>query len=216
VSPTPGVLGDPREARRVGGERWNSNLHAFEILLRAVPDGVHRGLDVGCGEGETARRLRNRVQSVIGLDPDAASIDEAVSRGDDIEYRLGALEGSNLPEASFDVVSAVAMLHHTDHKEGLNHLARLVRPGGLLLVVGLARSRSLSDFLRDTRDAVALRRHSLVKGVWHTPSPKIWTFPLTYAQARAASLEVLPDAGYGRVPYFRYGLTWHAPIADHR
>jgi hypothetical protein len=107
------------------------------------------------------------------------------------------------------------MLHHTEHHEGLRRLARLVRPGGLLLVVGLARPCSPRDFLRDARDAVALRRHSLVKGVWVTPSPKILTFPLTYSEARAASLEVLPEAEFRRVPYFRYGLTWQAPDTEH-
>jgi len=61
----------------VGGDRWNSNLHGFERLLGSVPYDAARGLDVGCGEGETARRLRRRVPEVIGLDVDAASIEAA-------------------------------------------------------------------------------------------------------------------------------------------
>lgn len=180
------------------------------MLLRAVIVGAQRGLDVGCGEGETARRLRKRVGSVIGLDPDTASIDQARSHDDDIEYVVGGLDQAG-PEASFDVVSAVGMLHHVDQQTGLTQLARLVRPGGTLLVVGLARSRSLRDLGRDARDTVALRRHTLTKGVWETPAPKIWPPPLTYAETRAAALQALPDARYERIPYFRYGLTWHAP-----
>lgn len=188
--------------------RWNSNLHAFGRLLRAVPAGAQHGLDVGCGEGETARMLRLRVPSVVGVDTHEASIVEARAYGDDVDYRAGALATVDLPRDAFDVVTAVAMLHHVEHGEGLRRLSELVAPGGVLLVVGLAQSRSLSDYARDARDAVAIRRHTLTKSVWDTPAPKIWPPPLSYEQARAASHEVLPDARFERVPYFRFGLTW--------
>ena len=72
---------------RMTAERWNSNLHAFEGLLRTVPTGAMRGLDVGCGEGETSRRLRKRVPSVMGLDTDASSIEQARPAGDDTLHR---------------------------------------------------------------------------------------------------------------------------------
>jgi trans-aconitate methyltransferase len=62
--------------------RWNANLHAFDALLRRVPSPAVRGLDVGCGEGETARRLRARVPSVVAIDPHEPSVLEARSRGD--------------------------------------------------------------------------------------------------------------------------------------
>lgn len=145
------------------------------------------------------------------MDRDEPSIVEARSYGDDIEYVLGDLETAGLVPGSFDVVTAVAMLHHIDHRVGLRQLADLVAPGGLLLVVGLARSRSLRELARDARDAVAVRRFTLTRGVWETPSPVIWPPPLSYAEARAASLEVLPDAAFARVPYFRYSLTWTRP-----
>jgi SAM-dependent methyltransferase len=206
----PSAFGDGRHARldQVSRERWNSNLHAFEQLIGAIPDGAQRGLDVGCGEGETARRLRRKVPEVVGLDPDVPSIEQARSCGDDIEYVVGDLDSADLPEASFDVVTAVAMLHHVDQRVGLTQLGRLVRPGGMLLVVGLARSRSLLDFGRDAFDALAMRRHSLRTGVWETPSPKLWPPPLTYGEARDVSLDALPGARCKRIPYFRYGLTW--------
>lgn len=188
--------------------RWNSNLHAFDALLGHVPAGATRGLDVGCGEGETARRLRQRVASVVALDPHEPSIVEARSYDDDIDYRLGDLESTDLPSASFDVVSAVAMLHHLDLSEGLRRLADLVAPGGQLLIVGLARSRSLQDYGRDARDAVMIRRHTMTKHVWDTPAPKVWPPPLTYPQTERVCRTVLPDATFRRVPYFRYALTW--------
>lgn len=200
----------------MSSQRWNSNLHAFDLLLDSVPPEARQGLDVGCGEGETARRLRRRVPRVVGLDPDRPSIEQARSCGDDIDYIAGELESADLPEASFDVVTAVAMLHHVDHQVGLNGLRRLVRPGGWLLVVGMARSSSPRDFGRDAVDAVAVRRHTLTKGVWDTPSPKVWPPPLTYGEARDISIEALPGARFRRVPYFRYALTWTRPNTSTR
>jgi SAM-dependent methyltransferase len=195
----------------VGDARWNSNLHAFERLLRQVPAGASTGLDVGCGEGETARRLRVRVPSVVGIDPDEASIAEARSYGDDIDYRVAALDTAALDDGSFDVVTAVAMLHHVEQREALVRLASLVAPGGVLLVVGLARSRSLADFARDAVDSIAIRPHTIRKGMWETPAPKVWPPPLTFAQSRSVSIEVLDGATFERIPFFRYGLTWHRP-----
>lgn len=209
-------MSELRDTRRVTGDRWNSNLHAFEILLRSVPDGAQRGLDVGCGEGETARRLRSRVTSVVGIDPDRASVDQAQDHDDDIEYHVGRLDEVNLPEASFDVVGSVAMLHHVDQVAGLTQFAQLLRPGGTLLVVGLARSRSVRDLTRDVRDSLAIRRHTWTKGVWETPAPKLWPPPLTYAETRAVSLDTLPGAWCRRLPFFRYGLTWRAPLNSGR
>lgn len=195
----------------MSSERWNSGLHAFETLLSLLPDAARRGLDVGCGEGETARRLRRRVPSVVGLDPDAPSIERARLHDDEIEYLVGDVHSCDLAEGSFDVVTAVAMLHHVDQRVGLTQLGLLVRPGGMLLVAGLARSRSLRD--RDACDSIAVRRHSLFKGVWETPSPKFWPPPLTYAQTREASLDALAGAHLRRLSYFRYGLTWTRPVA---
>ncbi|MEA3056680.1 MAG: hypothetical protein QOD30_2112, partial [Actinomycetota bacterium] len=120
--------------------RWNNNLHAFERLLRTIPAGARRGLDVGCGEGETARRLRTRVAEVVGIDPDEPSIIEARSYRDDIRYEVSDLESADLEPGSFDVVTAVASLHQMDHDTALAELATLVAPAGVLLVVGLARS----------------------------------------------------------------------------
>jgi len=188
--------------------RWNSNLHAFDALLRPVSTGAKRGLDVGCGEGETSRMLRRHTTSVVALDPHDPSIAEARSFADDIEYLVGDLESINLPKASFDVVSAVAMLHHIEHREGLRLLAELVAPGGTLLTVGLAKSQSPRDYARDAWDAVTIRRQTITNGVWETPAPKVWPPPLTYAETRTASLAVLHDADFRRVPYFRYALTW--------
>ncbi len=195
----------------VPGTRWNSNLHAFEHLLKTVPAGAGLGLDVGCGEGETTRRLRDRVSSAVGLDVDEGCIARARASGGDITFVVGDLFTADLPEQGFDLVTAVAVVHHLDHGAALARLGSLVRPGGRLLVVGLARSTSPRDYARDVFDAIALRRHTLTKPVWQSCAPRVWPPPLSYAQARSASSRALPGAQFHRLPYLRYGLTWSRP-----
>lgn len=195
----------------VEAQRWNANLHAFDALLHRVPSRAARGLDVGCGEGETARRLRGRVPSVVGIDPHEPSVLQARSRGDDIDYLVGDIHRADLPTGAFDVVTAVAMLHHVDHRQGLQRLAELVAPGGILLVVGLSFARKAGDYVRDAWDALAIRRHTLTKRQWHTTAPMIWPPPLSYDEVRAVSADVLPTCDVKRVAYFRYSLFWARP-----
>ena len=195
-------------------QRWNANLHAFDALLRRVPASARTGLDVGCGEGETARRLRAVVPSVVGLDPDGPSIERARTYGDDITYVCGDVFDADLRPSTFDVVTSVAMLHHIPHEDGLRRLGELVSPGGTLLVVGLSFSRTAADHLLDVRDAIAIRRYTLTRRQWHTTAPIVWPPPHSYDEVRILSAQVLPGCLVERVPYFRYTITWTRPSAD--
>jgi len=162
------------------------------------------GIDIGCGEGETARILHaHGVASVVGVDPDGPSIDEARRiGGDGVTYVQADALHVALPQA--DVVTSVAMLHHVDMAEGLRAMASLVAPGGVLLVVGLAKSKYPRDLLYDAAGSVAVRLHRQ----WHTTAPIVWPPPVTYAEARRIAEGVLPGVRYRREIQFRYTLAW--------
>jgi SAM-dependent methyltransferase len=53
--------------------------------------------------------------------------------------RPTACSAIGLHTESFDLVTAVASLHHMDAAAVLEHMRDLLRPGGVLAVVGLAR-----------------------------------------------------------------------------
>ncbi len=66
-------------------------------------------LDVGCGDGRTARNIARSAASVIGLDPDAEKI--ALARAADLEqarrpvdFRCEDVVMKHFPAASFDAV----------------------------------------------------------------------------------------------------------------
>ncbi|EFG47173.1 methyltransferase domain protein, partial [Brevibacterium mcbrellneri ATCC 49030] len=61
-------------------------------------------------------------------------------------------------EQQFDLVTAVATVHHLPDCEGvLERLRSLVSPGGKLVILGLARSASPVDFVYDVVGAVQHR-----------------------------------------------------------
>ena len=194
--------------------RWSHNLHYARQLIELVPSGARDALDAGCGEGTVARLLRRRVPHVVALDIDAACLDaaRAADAGNDIDSVRADMLAAPFTDESFDVVVSVAALHHTDERAALARLARVLRPGGLLAVVGLARSRTRYTPL-DVAGAVGTRMHQRTKGLWDPPAcmPIVWPPPRTYGDVKAIARRTLPDVEYRRRLLWRYTLVWRKP-----
>jgi SAM-dependent methyltransferase len=193
--------------------RWNHNLHYHPPVLAAIPPGCARALDVGCGEGTLTRELRARIPCVTGIDRHAPSLERARSEGGDVEYVLGDVLAHPFETASFDFVASVAALHHMDTATGLERMRDLLRPGGVLVVVGIARSRYPRDLPRDVAAVVASRVQRLRRSHWEHGAPVVWPPPDDYARVRALAGERLPGVRYRRHLYWRYSLVWTRPAA---
>ncbi|MDT0318760.1 class I SAM-dependent methyltransferase [Streptomyces millisiae] len=198
---------------RQNDRRWNHNIHYHPRVLQAIPDGARRALDVGCGEGMLAREIRRTVPHVTGIDLHAPSIDEARAHHDDIDYVLGDFLTHPFEPASFDVIASVATLHHMDAATGLTRMRELLRPGGVLAIVGLARDTLPKDLPHVLAGVVGNAAHRAAKGHWHHPSPTVWPPPATYREMRALAADLLPGSRYRRHLLFRYTLIWRRPPA---
>ncbi len=193
--------------------RWNHNTHYYPLILNAVPDAAVRALDVGCGEGMLARELRRRVPDVVGIDLDQASIDLAETQNADnrVHYVHGDFLIYPFEPAAFDIVATAATLHHVDAGNALSRIRDLLKPGGVLCVVGCARSRLPRDIPIELAGTVAHRFHLLRKGYWQHPSPTVWPPPETYSGMRRIASEILPGVRFRRHVLWRYSLTWRKP-----
>ena len=209
-------------------EPWSHNLHYHRVILDAVPAGCERALDVGCGQGALTRRLRRVVPHVLGIDRDQRSIELARANpaAAGIGYVLGDFLATPFRPGSVDLVTSVASLHHMDAEAALRRMADLLRPGGVLAVVGLARVTSPAGAARLVPAMIGTRVHEAAsaarrRGAGGPPgqggvggeyqSPIVWPPPLSYAATRRLAARVLPGARYRVRLYWRYTLVWTKP-----
>ena len=130
--------------------RWDHTIHYHRRLLASCPKGALTALDVGTGNGLLAADMRTRVPFVVGIDSDAAVLETARAEDPSVAWVLGDIMTYPFPPDSFDVVTSVATLHHLpDLARALERLAELTAPGGVLAVVGLARSSTPRDAIYD-------------------------------------------------------------------
>jgi ubiquinone/menaquinone biosynthesis C-methylase UbiE len=142
--------GEPHSFLYFGDARdhwWNAD---FIALIAARTELRRRGrvLDVGTGFGHFARSLLPHLApdvALTGIDPEPESIAEADRRTRELSRRLGlgarlsfvvgSVEALPFADQTFDaVVAQTLMIHLGDVSAALREMARVLVPGGLLLL----------------------------------------------------------------------------------
>ena len=143
--------------------KWDElrSLHVPEAIVeRAVletlgPRPVRSLIDLGTGTGRMLGLLSPRAERATGLDSSHAMLSVARANLERqglnrIELRQGDIHAPPFPRASFDLVVVHQVLHYLDDPaRALREAARLVAPGGRLLVVDFA-PHDL-EFLRESQ-----------------------------------------------------------------
>ncbi len=102
-------------------------------ILDKLPAGV--ALDAACGTGRYAAYLAARGHKVVGVDSSPDMLDRARARVPDGEFLLGDLRQLPLPDDTVDiVVSGLALAHVPALGPVMAELARVLRPGGHLVI----------------------------------------------------------------------------------
>ncbi len=141
------------ESFRRQGADWDE-MRALDLpaaaveaaLLRLVPEtDAGRLLDIGTGTGRVLELLAHHISQGVGVDASKAMLALARSRlaRADLTHcsvRLADMYRLPLSETSFDIAVLQMVLHYAEDPAGvLAEAARVLRPGGRLLVVDLAR-----------------------------------------------------------------------------
>ena len=199
---------------------WDHNAHYHRWVLRQLPPRPERVLDVGCGAGRLACTLAGRAAHVDGLDRSPVMIDGARRRcpqAANVRWLEGEVldPGLALRDDGYDAIIAVSSLHHMPLDDALERLVGLLRPGGVLVVVGHYRPATSGDRVLGL---IALPANWVagaalaLRGLSGKPDdegmPVLPSFT-TLAELRAAIAPRLPGARLHRTLFWRYLLTWH-------
>lgn len=104
-------------------------------LAEAHLGGIARVLDVGCGEGQLARRIAAAGARVVGVDPSWAQITEARWRGGGPTYLRGSATALAVGSGTVDGVVACLVLEHVEPFEpAIDEIARVLRPNGVFVL----------------------------------------------------------------------------------
>jgi SAM-dependent methyltransferase len=162
------------------------------------------------------------MEDVAGVEPDSRTALRArqnLAGIGTVTVREASFGAISLDKSSYDVVTFVAVLHHLPLRQTLVAARALLRPGGRLVIVGLARETSadmpwslMSMILNPVIGVIRHPRRARV-------IPENMTAPTsepceTFEQIAAVENELLPGAVVRRRLFWRYTAVWAAPTPD--
>lgn len=156
MKPTPtSIVQRYQEARH-----WRTNRH--ECVIRWLTENKSGHIaDYGCGSGEMSVRLGLMGFRVTGYDVSPELVEAARFRAkldgveDRVSFEVCGFQGEGIPDATFDAVLAMSVLHHIPFPQGVEMLHRMLKPGGH---VAILEPVAYSQKLQSIRDAVPVEK----------------------------------------------------------
>jgi SAM-dependent methyltransferase len=175
-------------------------------LLDPLPRG--RVLDAACGTGRHARHLVDLGHEVLGIDLTPEMLNVAAARVPEATFMEGDLRDIPAPDEHFDLaVCGLALAHLAELRAGVAELARVLKPGGRLVVSVLHPFQAHLGW--HARFADAQGRRGFVREHAHTHADYLAAFRSEGLRVRGA---VEPDLTEDQVSAMRRAFQ-HIPEA---
>jgi ubiquinone/menaquinone biosynthesis C-methylase UbiE/DNA-binding transcriptional ArsR family regulator len=125
---------------RFRDDLFGDRFHLAALAALADPQWVVG--DLGCGTGLVSAALAPFVARVVAVDASPEMLQAARARvgsADNVDLRRGDLEALPIDDERLDVATLMLVLHHVpDPAVALKEVARVLKPGGRLLLVDMS------------------------------------------------------------------------------
>ncbi|MFC0626196.1 class I SAM-dependent methyltransferase [Kribbella deserti] len=150
---------DPPEGYRIWSQTYDGPNSLFDIdevilgeILDELPVGV--ALDAACGTGRISALLADRGHQVRGVDSSPDMLERARIRVPQGEFQLGELQALPVPDEAVDLVACSLALTHTSALQpAIAEFARVLRPGGHLVISDMHPEGVARGFVPNVRRA---------------------------------------------------------------
>lgn len=124
--------------------RYGSLQAPYEFIRQWFAQQLLQGkslLDFGCGVRTFSMHLVGRDTHIMGIDISEQSVELAAERArlcgvsENVTFRVGNCEALDIANASFDYVFSCGVLSFVDIRKALSEMARVLKPGGTVIVV---------------------------------------------------------------------------------
>lgn len=205
---------------RQGAVHWNATnwlrlkynaplVSRYSTLIKEIPQGSKRILDIGCGDGYLASRMALALPNatVVGVDQEAAGIGiarEKCARIHNVQFMVSACEGLEFEDRSFDVVVLADVIEHLGNPGRMvAEIARVLSTEGTAIITTPNRQdgskwdpRHDHEYTGDELKAALAVHFANVKviGSWPMPAVRQW-------KAKGAGrlyLDLLARVGFNR------------------
>ncbi len=169
----------PKQVKEKSHKRFNewsdrydrSILHflmfgrSYDMFLRNIVSdyGKKRILDVGCGTGEFALRLKDRRKDleIYGMDLSNEMIQVArqkVRPYCHVDFRVGDVEELPYEDNYFDCLTCSHSFHHyPNKKKAVREMYRVLRPEGTIMIIDGCKDNAIGKFIFD----FIIKRHEV-------------------------------------------------------
>ncbi|KUL51420.1 methyltransferase [Streptomyces sp. NRRL F-4489] len=200
---------------------FNHNDHYHDLLLRELPAGCRRALDVGCGTGAFARKLASRGIEVDAIDTDAEVITAARAQAaplalpGELTFQQADIGRVSLPPGTYDYIACLASIHHVPF-ETVRKLREALTDGGVLVILGCYQETTPADYLTALAASplnavcrlMTFLRERLTGAGPQPPSAPVADPVMPLAAIRKRAAAELPHCRVRRLLFWRYLLVF--------
>lgn len=186
--------------------RPNYSKEVFLLIENLLKEKT-RAWDCATGNGQVATCLSQFLEEVEATDISRQQIENAILKPN-IKYSLQPAENTNFPDEFFDLVTVAQAIHWFDIPKFYQEVRRVLKPGGVIAVLGYALFRSNME----TNKIIDNFYHDIIGPYWDEErkylEEEYKTIPFPFDEIHAPEFQTRVEWSYERL--IGYLRTWSA------